>query len=182
MTTHAELLQAAAEERPDLLEKVAKTLYVLENTDPEEASVLTEKIAAITGVAKEKIAGEFVDKALVGGAGMLLAGLGAAVATDLYDAAKHGLTKTRNFRRIVETTPELQQYDQGRVKSVYNALHKFAPEFTADPVLGGAVVANLAASPVGAEHTLLLQMVRARKELQEAKHKQIDFGKSILKS
>ena len=200
MTLLSDLLHAAAEESPELVEKTAEILSVLEKAEPEMAQEVVDKMNDIAVFTQEKTASvgasvsealvaggrraalnEFGLQAAIGGAGMLVAGLGAAVATDLYDAAKHGLTKARNLRRILAMSPELQNQDPKRVRSAYNALHQFATEFTADPIMGGSILSALSGSPIGMEHQILQNAIKSRKDLQDAKHRQVDFGKNILK-
>lgn len=200
MTLTQDLLNLASEESPELVEKTAEILHALQAAEPEFAEELVEDIGKITSFTEEKTANigqtvgaalaeggrhaamvEFRNQALIGGAGMLVAGLGSALATDLYDAAKRGLTKARNFRRIMAVTPELQGADTKRVKASYSALHKFAPEFTSDPIMGGSILTALVGAPSGLEHQILTNAIKSRKDLQDAKHRQVDFGKNVLK-
>lgn len=174
-----EILQAAGEYEPELIEKTAKALYVLENTDPEGAEDLKNEIDAILTFTQEKSAAAASPGMKAFGAavaGTLASGFAAAVATDLYDAARRGLTKSRNFKAIMAANPELQKYDKTQVRRAYDAVHRYAPEFTSDPMMGGSLLVNLSQQMPGSEHNLLSQVIRTRKELQESTHKQYSPG------
>lgn len=88
--TPAEILSSAAEARPDLIEKVATAMFVLERTAPEYAAELAADIEEITTYTTEKIAAAPATAKAValGAAGALGMGLAASVATNLYDVAK----------------------------------------------------------------------------------------------
>lgn len=171
-----ELFEAAAEVRPDLMEKTAAIISALEGEglDVFSAGVLAD-IEGLTDHTMVKVAASptAVWGAAVGGT--LLSGLAASMATDLYDAAKRGLTKGRNFREIMKVNPELKGYDKTRLQNSYDALHRYAPEFTADPMLGGTLLKAVAEVP-GNEHVIIKDLLSSRKNLQEAKHTQYRPG------
>ncbi len=177
----ASLLKAAQQAAPEMIEKVAHILHVLEKSEPFFADELKNDIRNVLDFATEKTAAPLGGQAPgMGGFGMalggtLLAGLGASIATDLYDASKRGLTKGRNFRMIMKANPELAELEgvtPSRLRASYNAIHQFAPEFTSDPVVGGALLKTMATQPTGSEHQQIMTLMQARKNLQEAKHKQ----------
>lgn len=177
MTTE-DILLAAGEACPDLMEKVAEAIVHLEETDKQAATELLGEIDAIVNYASVKTASAAPSTllqsaksgALVVG-GMLGAGLAAAVATDLYDAAKRGLTKSTNFKRVMEANPDLRKsVDKDRLRQSFDAVHRYAPEMTADPLVGGAILKSVAELP-GNEFTSIKAVIDARKSLQEAKHK-----------
>ena len=95
--TSEELLAAANEASPELLEKTAKALMVLEQWSPEFASELADDISTITGSTLEKTAAfdwsgvrtNAKGLAMTAAGGVAL-GLAGAMAGDLYDAAKIG--------------------------------------------------------------------------------------------
>ena len=171
--TPSEILSAAGEARPDLIEKVAKALYVLERTSPEYAAELASDIEEITAYSTEKVAaagGSSLSPAGVAiGLGTALGvGLAGAVAVDLYDAAKRGLTKGRNYNRMMSNNPDLKAFDQKDLKRSFDTIHRYAPEMTADPSLAANLVKGLAVSPenvVGNVNELL----KARKALADSK-------------
>lgn len=178
-TDSASLLQVAQQASPGTIEKVAQILHVLEKDEPYFAEGLKSDIRDVLNYATEKTAASMQGHGM-GGFGMalggtLLAGLGASIATDLYDAAKRGLTKGSNFRTIMKANPELahlEGVDQRRLRTSFDAIHRYAPEFTSDPVVGGALLRTMATQPAGSEHQQIMTLMQARKNLQEAKHKQ----------
>lgn len=201
MTTE-DILLAAGEASPDLMEKVAQTIVELEESDKDAAADLLKEIDAIASYAVEKTAGVADIAKAIGGVakaapgvigrgamaggsafarnagkgavivgGMIGAGLAAAVATDLYDAAKRGATKSVNLKRIMEANPDLKKsVDKERLRQSFDAVHRYAPEMTADPLVGGAILKSVAELP-GNEFTSIKAIIDARKSLQEAKHK-----------
>lgn len=190
MTTE-DILLAAGEASPDLMEKVAEAIVHLEASDKDGATELLKEIDDIANYAVVKTAGAAdIAKAVGRGAlsagkafgsnagkgavivgGMIGAGLAAAVATDLYDAAKRGITKSTNFKRVMEGNPDLQRsVDKERLRQSFDAIHRYAPEMTADPLVGGAILKSVAELP-GNEFTSIKAIIDARKSLQEAKHK-----------
>jgi hypothetical protein len=176
----AELLKLANEYRPDLVEKTAKAVTLLEQVAPEFVPEVTKDIEDIANAVNTKLAEAPKSKGgykgggyLAGLGGTILAGLAGAFATDLYDAAKRGLTKGGNYRRIMEANPELKDIESKRLKSSFDLIHRYAPEFTADPILGGAVLKNVAELP-GNEATIIKDLINSRKNLIESKGRQFN--------
>lgn len=180
------ILEAAQEADPETMQKVAESLA---ETDPEFLdevfqdfefiSTLTlEKSAAIPDSVKQRAIGLAKDSArLVGIAGA--AALGTSIAAELFDVAKRGLTKSRNFKRIMQYAPGMKAEvsDPSRIKPAFDALHRYAPDFTADPMLGASLLKSLANQPPGNEHVLITNLLNSRKTLGEIKSKQfqVDF-------
>jgi hypothetical protein len=164
-------LAAAHDARPDLLEKVATAVALLGVIDTDYEQELIQEIRQIVEYATEKTAAADFNRFGMAFGGTLLAGLGASMATDLYDAAKRGLTKGRNFQRVMEANPELKQFDKKVLKSSFDTLHRYTPEFTADPILGGALMGAIVASPANAV-SIVKDFTNARKNLIDAKHRQ----------
>lgn len=167
----AQTLAAAHDARPDLLEKVATAVALLGVIDTDYEQELVQEIRQIVEYATEKTAAADFNQFGMALGGTLLAGLGASMATDLYDAAKRGLTKGRNFQRVMEANPELKQFDKKVLKSSFDTLHRYTPEFTADPILGGALMGAIVASPANAV-SIVKDFTNARKNLIDAKHRQ----------
>ena len=169
---NAEILKAAGEAAPELLEKVAKALFVLEHIDPEFAEDLTAELSTITEYTSEKVSATDLGgpKAwALGVAGMVGAGLAGAVATDLYDAAKRGLTKGMNFKRIMEANPDIKRnFDQKDIKKSYDTFHRYAPDFTSDPNLGGQILKAMVEIPEN-QHQLVKDLLNSRKNLRDIK-------------
>jgi hypothetical protein len=176
----AEILYAAEQVRPDLLEKTATALALLERLSPHHEAQLREELAEITGYTHTKLAAAagYGPMSRFGAAlgGTLIAGLAGSMATDMYDAAKRGLTKGTNFRSIMRANPELKQFDKERLNRSFDALHHYAPEFTANPLLGGSLLKSVA-EVEGNEHVIIRDLINARKNLQDAKHTQYSPGK-----
>ena len=179
--TSQELLEAAHKARPDLVEKTANALFVLEQWEPEFAKELADDITTITSVTLQKTASisDFAGKAAIG-AGMAMAtGLAGAVAGDLYDAAKRGLTKGTNLKRILSHNPELQRGDKKALINSFNTLHRYAPDFTADPMLGGQVLSRMIELPHD-QLNLVKDLLSSRKTLVESKKNQFTLGRINL--
>lgn len=176
--TAQELLAAAYEAKPELVEKTANALFVLEQWEPEFAKELADDIATITNVTMEKSAsiGELAGKAALGVGSGLALGIAGAVAGDMYDAAKRGLTKGTNLKRILVNNPELQRGDKKVLINSFNTLHRYAPEFTADPMLGGQVLSRMIELP-NDQLNLVKDLLSSRKVLVEAKKNQFSMGK-----
>lgn len=178
--TAAELLTAAEQARPELMKKVAVAIELLEEISPLHARDLKSDIAEITGYTTTKLAAVQQGYGAMSrwGAALgtsLVAGLAGSAAVDLYDAAKRGLNKGSNFRRIMTANPELKHYEKERLHNAYDAIHHYAPEFTSDPMLGGTLLKSVVEVP-GNEYTIIKDLLNARKNLQDAKHTQYRPG------
>lgn len=77
--------------------------------------------------------GGAVGAAAVGGIAMALAG-------DMYDATKRGITKTRNYQAMMSANPDLKQLPAKQVQNMFSVLHRFNPDFASDPTVAGAWV------------------------------------------
>jgi hypothetical protein len=172
--TPTDILQAAADERPDLIEKVAQAMFVLERISPEYAKELADDIVEITTYTHEKLSASASSLAL-GAAGALGIGLAGSVASDLYDAAKRGLTKGRNFNRMMASTPDLKNFDKKDLQNSFNTIHRFAPEMTADPILAANLVRGLAVSPENSVG-FVKELLTSRKNLADSKGRQYSMG------
>lgn len=176
-----DILLAAEASAPDLMDKTAQSLAILERMDPEVAEEVVSDFIEIVNVTLEKTsAAGAVEKSLAKrvGEGMVMmgaAGFGMAIANDLFNAAKRGLTKGTNFKRMMDANPHLKELDPKAVKSAYNTLHHYAPDFTADPNLGGQLLHSMVEVPQN-QATLVKDLIRSSKELHEAN--KIGGGKS----
>lgn len=184
-----ELLKVAQAHCPEMVEKTASALYLLDRISPEHvpdvladfdtiAKTYTEKSAKVSDTLKD-IGGAALNhgKTALGlGAAGLLVGAVHAVGTDMYDAAKRGLTAGRNFKRVLAQNPDLlEKYEKKDLKKVFDTVHRFGPEFTADPFLMERVLAAGMDSPdniFGAVQNI----IGARKNLQDAKRRQFTPG------
>ena len=172
-----EIIQAASEAKPELMEKVAQAIYVLERIDPAFAADLTSEVETIISYTSEKTA----EKGAMGAGlkpwaaavgGTLAAGLMGAVATDLYDAAKRKLTSGMNYKRILEANPDLKkQYSAKQLKSSFDTFHRYAPDFTSDPNLGGQILKSMAEIPEN-QHQIVKDLLNSRNNLSNVKDRQ----------
>lgn len=107
--------------------------------------------------------------ATVGGA--VAAGIAYALAGDMYDAAKRGITKTRNYQNMLAANPELKQMPAKQVQQAFSVLHHFNPEFASDPTVSGAWVKRQATFGEDAfgNSQELGQLITSRKNLGDAK-------------
>lgn len=114
-------------------------------------------------------------KGLIGGAGMVggavAAGIAYALAGDMYDAAKRGITKTRNYQSMLSQNPDLKQMPAKQVQQAFSVLHHFNPEFASDPTVAGAWVKRQATYGEDAfgNSQELGQLISSRKNLSDAK-------------
>lgn len=195
--TAEEILAAANEANPEYVEKTANALFVLQHGEPEFVDEMMKDINIITAVTMEKSAGvkdvlrrgwgstggklpDAAQGVLIAGAASVALGLGAAVAGDLYDAAKRGLTRKRNYDAIVKANPDLQRHDKKELINSFSTLHRFAPEFTADPRLGGELLgamASLGGGAEGGQRALVEELLNSRKTLVDARKNQFSLGR-----
>ncbi len=67
-------------------------------------------------------------------------GIALALAGDMYDAAKRGITKGRDYTAMMQANPHLQKMPAKDVQKAFSVLHRFNPEFAGDPTVAGAWV------------------------------------------
>lgn len=187
-----DILESAERAQPELMKKTAMAVGLIEKIAPEFLEDVLQEFEMVCSVTEEKVkeaAGIVpglknvmsvrggMDKAIgvaaIVGTGVA-ASLGSAIATDLFDAAKRGLTKGRNFRRIMEHNPNLKNeiHDKSRLKPAYDAIHRYAPDFTRDPLIGGSLLKSLANQPSGNEYQLITNLLGSRKNLADVKNNQ----------
>ena len=177
--TPADLLDAAYKANPDFVVKTANALFILEQWEqPEFAAELKADINTITNVTMQKTAslGETAMKAVLGAGAAVGVGVAGAMAGDLYDAAKRGLTKGSNLKRILLNNPELQRGDRKALIRSFNTLHLYAPDFTADPMLGGQILNRMIELP-NDQLNLVKDLLSSRKTLVDSKKSQFSLGK-----
>lgn len=170
-----ELVKMAGESHPELIGKTAVALSMLEKVAPEFLPDTVQEMNYILNMPIEKLAAaptSSFGSALAGSIGSAVVG---AVASDLYDAAKRGLTKGSNFQRIMEFNPELKKFDKKQLTAAYDTLHRFAPEFTADPNLGGQILHNMADLPNN-QRVMIESLIKQRKELRDTRKNQLSPG------
>jgi hypothetical protein len=191
--TNQELIEGVGEAAPDVMEKVAFALSLSEKLVPEFAQEITDDIQDILEVTHQRMAdfdampktasvGEIAGKAGLGVATGLGAALFSSLGADMYDAARRGLTKSRNFNAIVRQNPELvHKYDKSTLQKSFNTLHRYGPEFTADPTLGAQLLGAMAeTASSGGNYNVVKDLLGSRKNLAEARFKEfspkVSFG------
>lgn len=187
-------LELARQADPASITKVAQVLALIDKIAPDYAPMVHEEVTYILDYTTEKLAtpGELA-KNLAHGAGVLgvgvasaaAAGLGLAIATDLFDAAKRGISASSNWRRIMQANPNIKDEvkDPEELKRAFNTVHRFAPEFTADPILGGAILVQIANLPPANRVARIGELLNSRKSLVDAKTKSfpIQAGMGLAK-
>ncbi len=184
---NTEILKLAAEAEPETMMKAVQAIELTEKIAPEFVpdiladfatitDVTTEKIASIPGIGAlgPKAASTAIGIATVVGTGVA-ASLGSHIAADLFDAAKRGLSKGRNYKRIMDASPNLKNevIDKSRIRPAFESLHRFAPDFMSDPLMGASLLKALANQPGGNEYQLMEKLIGSRKNLLEIKEKQM---------
>lgn len=185
-----EILELAAQAEPELMNKTAQAVELIERMAPEFLDEVVQEFRNISDVTKEKVAAGVgpglkplmhlhnLGKGAIGVAAIagtaIGASLGTAIASDLFDAAKRGLTKSRNFKRIMDSNPKLKDeiIDKSRIKPTFDALHRFAPDFMSDPLVGASLLKSVANQPGGNEYQIIEKLIGSRKNLIDIKDKQ----------
>lgn len=168
-----ELIELVDNHCPEIMQKVAAALITAEKIDPSFGHEMASDISEATHATLEKTSGIVGDYALK--AGVAASGaLAVALAGDLYDAAKRGLTKATNFKRILATNPSLLSHDKNDLKKHFDTLHRYAPEFTMDPSLGGEALQSMVEMP-GNRVNVIKELIQSRKSLKEIKKIQLPF-------
>jgi hypothetical protein len=105
------------------------------------------------------------------GMGMAVSAGGAiamALAGDMYDSIKRGLTKSRHYRNMLDDNPDLKELPARDVQRAFGALHQFNPEFASNALVAGSFVRRQAQLQEF-DPTMLTNLVGARNNLVNAK-------------
>lgn len=96
------------------------------------------------------------------------AGVALSLAGDLYEAARRGLTKSRHWSAMLELNPGLAEQSKvdPMVKTMFNTLHRFNPEFSGDPHVAGNYVTNMLEYPT--DIGIPQNLVKARSEIRNS--------------
>jgi hypothetical protein len=76
----------------------------------------------------------------------------------------------------MQSNPELKGLDKTRLTNTYNTIHMYAPEFTADPIMGGSLLKSVYDAGPGMDHVMVRELIGSRKNLQDTKHNQFRMG------
>ena len=95
------------------------------------------------------------------------AGVALSLAGDLYESARRGLTKSRHWSNMLEQDPQLaaQAKTDPSVKTVFNTLHRFNPEFSGDPSVAASYVKSMIEFP---DIGIVNQLVKSRAEIRNS--------------
>lgn len=157
------LVEKAAELAPEKIEFVVKTAEVIKS-----GPFAVETAESLENIIKEASFMNNFGNAAAGVGGVVASGIAYSLANDLYDATRRGLTKTRNYKAMMQENPDLAELPAHDVQKAFNALHRFNPEFSGDPTVAGAFVRREAS--LGEFDTkMLTDMVSARQSLTNLK-------------
>lgn len=173
----AKMLEVAENARPDLLEKTARAMRIMEAMGSPFTGDTAREMGEIldNGMRKTASVGDAAKNVALITGGMVLTGIGTAIASDLYESAKRGLSRTANLKRIMDANPDLHHEDQAKVKGIFTMVHRFGPEFTADPMMGGAIIRQINAMP-DASPKVIMDLLAARKNMHEGSSKMYALG------
>ncbi len=192
--TKEEILVEAGNAHPEMFEKVASLLSLTKRLEPEFADeafddinevldttirlmgeydekVKTSAAASHAPTFGQRVGGNFVD---VGARvpAILAANFLTSVATDIYSLAKGALSKSSNYKAILAQNPALaDRFSPTDLKRSFATLHRFAPEFTADPTLGGHLLSAMAETPEN-QMNIIKTLLDSRQKFLDAKGKQ----------
>jgi hypothetical protein len=176
--TLEELLKEVEEFQPEMMAKTAQVIALSDKLAPEFTKDIFRDFEVIFETIKEKTA-EVSQSTILDTAkrvGVLLgssvaAGVMSSAATDLYDAARRGLTKSRNFKRIMEANPSLKrELNKKDLTMAFNAIHRFAPDMTSDPLVGGSLLRIVAELP-GQSYKTMQDIISTQSNINNAKSK-----------
>lgn len=96
------------------------------------------------------------------------AGVALSLAGDLYEAARRGLTKSRHWSNMLNQNPDLAEQSKSdpMVKTVFNTLHRFNPEFSGDPHVAASFVKAQLEFPD--DVSIPQNLVKSRSEIRNA--------------
>ena len=139
-----QLMEKVAEVAPDKYEFLMKTAAEI-SLSPFKDEILEEmdgilKKAAFNAAGMAKTVGRGALMGASGIATMAMGGIGLALAGDAYDAAKRGISKTRDYKRMLATNPDLKNKPAVMVQNIFSTLHRFNPEYASDPIVSGSFV------------------------------------------
>lgn len=184
-----EMIRLAGRAAPQLMTETARMLSILEQTSPEFVPDVLADFEKISSVAAEKSKTADVSDVSPGmlstgvsvmgwGKSMggnlatgVVAGMGAAVASDLYNAVRKGLFKKRNWERMISSNPELKERGLGEVRKHFNTLQQTAPALAANPIAAGAAVTQLLDIPSNRYHQILTELAEDQKKIVDAQYR-----------
>lgn len=159
----AELMTKMAEVAPEHF------AFINESTEEVKASPFkTEILMELNGILKEAgLAGRF-GNAMAGIGTSVGAGIAYSLAGDMYDALRRGITKNRNYKDMMNQNPDLDEMPAKDVQRAFSSLHRFNPEFAADPTVAGSFVRKQV-QLAEFDPQMITNLVSARKNLSDIK-------------
>lgn len=163
-----ELMNKVAEVAP------AKFAFFIKTAEEVKESPFREEIVGALGTIMEKAA--FSMNEMGKSFGNVAGGIGATVATgiayslagDMFDALKRGITKSRNYKAMLNANPDLKELPAQDVQKAFSALHRFNPDFASEPTVAGSFVRR-SATLQEFDPKMLTELVGARKNLSDLK-------------
>jgi len=145
MLTKEALVKHVGEVAPEVMQKIAAVLVQIEQENPGDESWAARELDEIAQHTINKVAeiGALGRWGIAVGTGVA-AGIANDLAGDLYSSVKRGLSKSRNLKAIIAANPDLKTFDKTRLQQSFDAIHRYAPEMTADPLVGGALLKSVA--------------------------------------
>jgi hypothetical protein len=183
--TPQELLKMAADESPEVMKELVSTLKELEATAPEFMDDFSSDASAIFGRVNEKtkeagaVVEKFFSKDNVGKFGKSVAtaaaaatvlGIGTAIGTDLYNAARRGLTSGRNWKRMIEANPELKEQSITDARRAFKTVQKYAPDIASDPMSSGSLVYRMMHAAPGDHDKMLRDTITLQKDYMNTRY------------
>jgi hypothetical protein len=131
---------------PEQIERIGKNVHEFIKAAEANPSLMKEAVEKLAfGWPEMKAtAGKIGPPLLTGMALTTAMGVGSGIAHDLYGEIKHGLTKARHYKNMMDKNPQLKNYPAQTVHDAFSTLHKFNPEYASDPMVAGTFVRNAA--------------------------------------
>lgn len=172
--SYDELMQKVAEVAPTHHAFLLKTAEEIKHSPFNDE--ITEELAGLMKLAFQmpgwaSQAGKAISMGAAGVGGAVAAGIAYSLAGDMYEAAKRGITKSRDYRNMLDNNPDLKQMPAKNVQKAFSVLHKLNPEFAAEPTIAGAWVKRQATYGEDSfgDANQLKQLIDSRKGLAETK-------------
>jgi hypothetical protein len=168
------LMSKVAEVAPQHYEFLVKTASEVKDS-PFKDEILTELDGLMKMAFQMPGWAASAGKSMMSGAGAIggaaMAGIAYALAGDMYDAARRGITKSRNYQSMLDANPGLKRLPAKDVQRSFSVLHKLNPEFAAEPSIAGAWVQRAATygEDALADTNSLKSLIDSRKGLSESK-------------
>jgi hypothetical protein len=188
-----EMMKIAAQAAPEVVEKTAFELKLLERVAPEFVPDVQEGFRKITETVTERSKTAAVNPgvldtssrvARLGSWGKrlgadsassvasgVLGGLGMAVAADLYNVVRKNLRSGTHWKNMLAANPELREKDLDVVRQHYKSLRDVAPALAANPMAAGAAVSQLLDTAPMSYHRILTEMAESQKKMVDAQYR-----------